>query len=159
MSKNIFETLMGALVIFVAVGFVTIAYKSGSVASADGYNLIAKFDRIDGLGVGSDVRVSGLKVGSVIENKIDPNTYQAIVKVNVDEKVKLPKDSSAEIVSDGLLGGKYLSLVPGGDTRMLKSGEEIQFTQSSVNIEAMIGKFMFGSTDEKEEDKKEEDIF
>lgn len=166
MGKNIFETLVGALVLAVAVGFVIIAYQSGSVTATDGYELTAKFDRVDGLNVGSDVRVSGLKVGSVVNQHIDPATYLAIVTLTIDDKVKIPKDSIAEIVSNGLLGGKYLALVPGGDEAMFADGEEIRFTQPSISIESLIGKFLFGGSDdgddaatEGDSSKDEDDIF
>lgn len=164
MGKNIFETLMGAIVLVVAAGFVSIAYKSGNVSSTDGYFLSAKFDRVDGLNIGSDVRISGIKVGSVVEQIVDPETYSAIIKVAIEDKYKLPKDSSAEISSESLLGGKYLSIVPGGDDKMLENGGEIQFTQSSVNLEQLLGKFVFGSADEKQKNEGEaadnvEDIF
>lgn len=148
MQRNVIETVMGAVVLMVAAGFTYIAYQSGNVATANGYVLSAKFDRVDGLVVGSDVRISGLKVGSVVKQHIDPESYLAVVTVNVDDTVRLPKDSSAEIVSDGLLGNKYLALVPGGAEDMLENEDEIQFTQSSVNLEQLLGKVVFGSADD-----------
>ena len=96
-----------------------------------GYDLTARFDHIDGLTLGSDVKIAGVKVGSVTEQSIDPKTFQAIVGVRIDGAIKLPKDSSAEIVSDGLLGGKYLSLTPGGEDDNLKPGGRISITQSA----------------------------
>lgn len=152
MKRNIFETIIGAIVLCVALGFIVIAYQSGKVSSSDGYQLFAKFDQADGLNVGSDARVSGLKVGSVTKLVIDPKTYLAIATITVENDVKLPKDTTAKIVSDGLLGGKYLSLVPGGDPEMLKQNEQIQFTQSSINLEQLIGKFAFGGVDDKKPD-------
>ena len=163
MGKNIFETLVGAVVLLVALGFVVITYKSGAVdKSGNGYSVVAKFDRVDGLSVGGEVKVSGLTVGVVTKQRIDPETYLAIVEFTINDEVKLPKDSSAEIIGDGLLGGKYLAIVPGGDDKYLQSGDEIQFTQSSVSIESLIGKFMFkgdGKEDSDSEKTAEEDIF
>ncbi len=154
MNKNIIETVMGAVVLFVAAGFIYIAYKSGNIAApSDGYVLSAKFDQVDGLGVGSDVRISGLKVGTVTDQKVDPETYQAVVTFAINDDIKLPKDSTAMITSEGLLGGKYMALVPGADDAMLVSGDVVQFTQSSVNLEQLLGKFAFGSVD-KDESKK-----
>jgi len=166
MGKNIFETLVGAVVLVVAAGFVFIAYKSGNVATSNGYTITAKFDRIDGLSIGSDVRISGLKVGSVVGQDIDQQSYEAVVKVSIIDKYKLPEDSSAEIVSDGLLGSKYMALVPGGSDNMLKNGDEIKITQSAISIESLIGKYIFGGADEKNKEakdheppKNEDDIF
>lgn len=152
MNKNLIETVMGAVVLLVAVGFLAFAYKSGKVQTGNGYHLIAKFDRVDGLTNGADVRVSGIKVGSVADQQIDPKTYQAIVTVSVDNAVKIPTDSTAEIVGDGLLGSKYLAIVPGAEDNMLTENGEIKFTQSSVSLEQLIGKLMFSGGDSKKKD-------
>lgn len=153
MKRNVIETIMGAVVLLVAAGFLFVAMKSGSVQTVTGYPIIGKFDRIDGLVVGADVRISGIKVGAVSATNIDPNTYQAVVTMTVGDTVKVPEDSSAEIVSDGLLGSKYVAVVPGGDTNMLASGDEIHYTQSSISLESLIGKFIYGGTD-KDKGKK-----
>ena len=116
MKRNVIETMMGGLVLLVAAGFLFFAYKSGNVQSATGYTITAKFDRVDGLVVGADIRVSGIKVGAVTAQNIDPQTYQAIVSMTIRDDVKVPNDSSAEIVGDGLLGGKYIAIVPGGSS-------------------------------------------
>lgn len=145
MNRNVFETLLGAVVLLVAGLFLSLAYKLGNVQSENGYHVKAKFERVDGLNLGSDVRVSGLKVGSVVSQAIDPESYLAVITFAIKDDVKLPKDSTAEIISDGLLGGKYVALVPGSDEEMLKDGDAIEFTQSSVSIEQLIGKFVFGS--------------
>lgn len=159
MGRNVFETVMGAIVLIVAGFFIFIAYKSGNINSGvGGYKLTAKFEKIDGLSVGSDVRVSGMKVGTVASQGIENETYYAVVTLNINNNIKLPKDSSAKIASDGLLGGKYLAIVPGGDSDMLKGGDTIQYTQSAVNLEELIAKAIFGSAekDNKSEDKKAE---
>lgn len=151
MGRTVFETIMGAVVLLVATGFIYIAYSSGNVkATADGYNLQAKFDRADGLVLGTDVRVSGIKVGAVAKQEIDPKTYMAVVTMNVDKKIQLPEDSSAEIVGDGLLGSKYIAIVPGGAEKMIPENGEIKFTQSSVSLEQLIGKFVFGAAEDDE---------
>lgn len=152
-GRNLIETVMGAVVLILAAGFVFFAYKSGNVAEVSGYNVSAKFDRADGVVTGSDVRVSGIKIGSVTAQAIDPQTFLAVIQMTINDEIKLPADSSAEIVSDGLLGGKYIAIVPGGDSENLKDNGQIQYTQSSVSIEQLIGKFMFSGDDKK---KKEE---
>lgn len=159
MNKNYFETIVGFIVLLVALAFSYKAYLgSGSgEAEIDGYSLNVNFDRVDGLNVGADVKVSGLKVGKVVEAEIDPKTYQAKIKLSVEDSVKLPDDSSAEIISAGLLGDKYVALVPGGSETYLKDDDKIKFSQPSISIEALIGKFMFGSTgDKKESDENKE---
>lgn len=155
MQRSYLETFVGLLVLLVAITFTYHSYKTAEMGKddVDGYTLTANFDRIDGLNVGGDVKISGIKVGTVREATIDPDTYQAKVKLIVDNKLKLPDDSSAEIISAGLLGDKYLALVPGGSDQYFKDGDKIKFTQSSISLEALIGKFMFGSSSDKKKEK------
>ena len=143
MTRNILETLLGAVVLIVAVGFLAFAYNSSQIQQTDGYELIARFDKVDGLEPGSDVRISGIKVGSVLDQTLDPETYRAEVRFSLREDVRLPADTSAAVVSNGLLGGKYLALVPGGDIEMLEDGDEVTLTQSAVNLEDLIGHMIF----------------
>lgn len=143
MRGNVVEALLGAVVLVVAAGFLVFAYSSTEVGSVAGYEVSAKFDRVDGLAVGSDVRLGGIKVGTIVGQTLEPDTYLAIVRMSIDPAIRLPADSSAEIVSDGLLGGRYLSLVPGGAEKMLATGDEIRFTQSPVSLENLIGRLIF----------------
>ncbi|MFC4234579.1 outer membrane lipid asymmetry maintenance protein MlaD [Thalassospira xianhensis] len=145
MSNRLIESLAGAAVIAVAVGFATYSYSRAGIESVDGYELSASFNRIDGLTVGNDVRISGVKVGSVTAQELNPKTYMAVVKMTVRSDVELPADSSAKIASDGLLGGKFVSLEPGGDIDMLAPGGEIEYTQGSVNLEELIGQVIYSS--------------
>jgi phospholipid/cholesterol/gamma-HCH transport system substrate-binding protein len=147
MGGNVVETLIGAVVLVVAVAFLTFAYGRADVGAVAGYEVVARFERIDGLSAGSDVRMSGIKVGTITDQSLDKEDYLAVVRMSIDPAVQLPEDSSAEVVSDGLLGSKYMSLVPGGADDMIEPGGEIKFTQSSVSLEALIGKFMFSSDD------------
>lgn len=144
MTRNLLETLLGAIVLIVAVGFLGFAYSASQLGDEEGYELIARFDRVDGLQRGSDVRIGGIKVGTVVAQDLDPETYRARVHFTVREDVEVPSDSSVAVVTDGLLGGKYLSLVPGGDIEMLGAGDEILLTQSSINLEDLIGHFIYG---------------
>jgi phospholipid/cholesterol/gamma-HCH transport system substrate-binding protein len=143
MTRNLLETLLGAIVLIVAVGFLVFAYNTSQVDQTGGYELIARFDKVDGLERGSDVRISGIKVGTVIDQTLDPETYRAEVRFSLREDVQLPADTSAAVVSNGLLGGKYLALVPGGDIEMLEPGDEVTLTQSAVNLEDLIGHMIF----------------
>ncbi len=147
MGGNLVETLVGAVVLAVAAVFVVFAVTRTDVGAVAGYEVIAKFDRIDGLSVGADVRVSGIKVGTVIDQRLDLETYLAVVRMSIDPAVLIPTDSSAAIVSDGLLGGKFMSVTVGGEEEMLEPGDEIRYTQASISIEQLIGKFVFGGAD------------
>jgi phospholipid/cholesterol/gamma-HCH transport system substrate-binding protein len=143
MSRNLLETLLGAIVLIVAIGFLLFAYNTSQVKENGGYELIARFDKVDGLERGSDVRISGIKVGSVLDQTLDPETYRAEVRFSLREDIQLPADTSAAVVSNGLLGGKYLALIPGGDIEMLEPGGEVTLTQSAVNLEDLIGHMIF----------------
>ena len=143
---SIAEILTGAVVLLVAAGFLAYAVAHSGRSTTAGYTLYAKFEHIDGLGLGADVRLAGVKVGSVNEERIDPESFQAVVALSVRDDIKLPKDSAAIITSESLLGGKYLSLQPGGDETMLQPGQTITITQSSVSLEELLGKFIFSMT-------------
>ena len=151
MRGNVVEALLGAVVLVVAAGFLVFAYSSTDVAAIEGYQVHAKFDRVDGLMIGSDVRLGGIKVGTVVGQELEADTYLAVVSMTIDPKIKLPADSSAEIISDGLLGSKYLSLVPGGDEEIIEVGGEIRFTQSPIILENLIGQLIFSQGESKDE--------
>ncbi len=144
--RGLAEVLTGAVVLAVAAGFLIFAITHSGRGTASGYRLTARFDRIDGLAVGSDVRIAGVKVGAVTDAQIDPESFLAVVTLTVRPDIQLPRDSSAEITSESLLGGKYLSLSPGGDGTMLKPGQTITITQSSISLEQLLGKFIFNMT-------------
>lgn len=147
--RNAAEVITGAAVLAVAAGFMAYAVSHSGRGGVSGYPLRAKFDRIDGLNVGADVRLAGVKVGAVTAARIDPVSFLAEVDFSVQPGLQLPKDSSAEITSDGLLGGKYLSLVPGGDSTVLQPGQAVTITQSAVSLEQLLGKFIFSVTEAK----------
>ncbi|MDE3016095.1 MAG: outer membrane lipid asymmetry maintenance protein MlaD [Pseudomonadota bacterium] len=154
MQKNILETLMGAVVLIVAGAFLVFAYQGSQMRIEEGYTVSGKFGDVSGIALGSDVRIGGIKVGVVSGLTLDPKTYDAVVSMQIRRDTKLPVDSSAAIVSSGLLGDKFVQLTPGGDDKMLANGGTLQFTQSAVNLEEMIGKFMFsGGGVDKNKDK------
>jgi len=146
MKKNLIETIMGAVVLIVAAFFLVFAYTTANIETVEGYKVVAKFDRVDGLNQGSDVRMSGIKVGTVLSQSLDTNDYLAVVTLSIENSVKLPVDTSASITSDSLLGTKYLNLSPGGSDQMLKPGEAIQHTQGSIDLFALIGQIIFSQT-------------
>ncbi len=141
--RNIAEVLIGAIVLIVAAGFLAYALAHSGRTKGSGYDLSAKFDHIDGLGDGSDVRLAGVKVGTVVSEQIDPKSFEAVVTFTVRNDIKLPKDTAAIITSESLLGGKYVSLQPGADDTTLQPGQSITITQGSVSLEELLGKFIF----------------
>ncbi|MBA4209753.1 MAG: outer membrane lipid asymmetry maintenance protein MlaD [Parvibaculum sp.] len=147
MQSNLVETLIGTLVVAVAAVFLFYGYSSSGMRSASGYQVNAAFSAVDGLANGADVRLSGIKIGTVVRQRLDPETYQAVVTLDIASNVKLPDDSSAKITSEGLLGGSYISVTPGGSEDMLTSGGEIMFTQGSVDLMSLIGQAVFSATD------------
>ena len=141
MRRNVIETVMGAVVLVVAIMFVTFAFRSSGLTTGDGYKLHAEFNNVTGIASGTDVRISGVKVGTVVGQELDPKTFRAIVELNIDPSVELPVDSSVRIVPEGLLGGNYVSLEPGAEDDTLPDGGRIQFTQGSVNLLDLATKF------------------
>ena len=142
-TRNAGELIAGAVVLAAAAGFLGYAVANTGRSTVSGYRLNAAFDNISGINVGSPVRLAGVQVGSVTGARIDPQSYRAVLTFTVQPAVKLPEDSSAEITTEGLLGGNSLSLTPGGDEKMLADGGEIKITQSPVSIEQMLGKFIY----------------
>ncbi len=148
MRRNVIETIMGAVVIAAAAAFLYVIY-TGSGISEDrgGYDLVIRFDSGGSTLPGTDVRMSGVKIGAVTDQRFDPEAYQAVVTINIDDAVKLPKDSSAVVTSDGLLGGAYIKLLPGAEEEMLKSGDRIQNAQGALDLADLITKFVAGGDD------------
>lgn len=143
MRGNVIETVMGAVVLVIAALFLFFAYTTSGVRAVGGYPVTAQFSRIDGVRDGTDVRIAGVKVGSVVSESLDPKTYLATVTMNINPKYKLPDDTVAEITSSGLLGDKYMSLEPGGSDKDIPPGGQIKYTQAPVSLENMIGQMIF----------------
>ena len=145
MSGNLVETLIGAAVLAVAGFFLYFSYEKADIGVVQGYTLMAKFDKVDGVKAGSDIMLAGIKVGTVMDQSLDTEEYLAVLTLSLSSDVKLPDDSAIKIASDGLLGGKYLSIDPGGSEDYLAAGEEIRFTQGSVDLTELIGKAIYSS--------------
>ena len=145
-NKNYFEILVGFFVLLCAMFFLFGSIKTANIKKTDdGYILSANFNNAGGIAVGSDVKIAGVKVGAIVSMALDPQSYQAKITFSIANNIKIPSDSSAKIASDGLLGGKFLSLEIGGSDEYLSENQEIAFTQSSVNFEDLLGKFIFGN--------------
>ena len=134
MRRNIIETIMGAVVLLVAIFFVTFVFQSSGVKTVEGYQVVASFDDASGLAAGTEVRMAGVKIGTVQANELDTETFMAKVTMNIQDGIEMPTDTSARIIPDGLLGGNFIALEPGGDEDVLKNGSVISFTQGSINV-------------------------
>jgi len=145
MRRNVIETVLGGVVLAVAGFFLFFAYTSSDVRTVGGYPLEARFSSTGGLQPGADVRISGVKVGTVTGQYLDKASYQAVLRMEIDPGIRLPRDTTASIASESLLGGRYLNLQPGGDEEMLEPNERIAYTQSAVNLEELLGRFIFSS--------------
>lgn len=144
MSENRAEILTGGLVLAVAVGFLGWSMQGRSSGGAGSYELKASFRSVEGVTVGTDVRLAGVKVGTVTSLSLNPKTYFADATLSVREGVVLPSDSAALISSEGLLGGSYVELQPGGSLEDYAAGDEIEDTQGSVSVITMLMKFVDG---------------
>ena len=145
MQRNTLETVMGAIVLLAAAGFVTLAYEAADIKGNGGYEIIAEFGSTGGLSVGDDVRISGIKVGRITEQSLDPITYSARIAMAIAPDIEIPADSSARITAASLLGGNYLDLMPGAEDEMLAAGAVIYDTRDPVSISDLLGKMVFSS--------------
>ena len=147
MNESKTEVLIGALVLVVAAVFLIYAGKTTgySTATTNEYSLHASFRAADGISIGTDVRMAGVKVGRVTDLRLDPKTFRADAEFTVTDGIELPDDSAVEIASEGLLGGNYVQLIPGGSPITLEPGAEIEFTQGSVSLISLLMKFVSGS--------------
>lgn len=144
MQRNVIETVIGALVLGVAGLFLAFAYTTADLGGVrGGYQVSAQFDRVTGLRVGGDVLISGVKVGTVTGQRLDPVTFLAEVTITLDPAIQLPTDTVAVIASDGLMGGKFLSLDPGADDDVIPPGGRIHYTQSTPGLEQLLGQVIY----------------
>jgi phospholipid/cholesterol/gamma-HCH transport system substrate-binding protein len=140
------ETLIGAVVVAIAAVFFMFAYQtSGKSHAAGAYRVSAEFDNAEGVSVGTDVRVAGVKVGSVVDFTLNAENFQANVLMELDPKVKLTEDATAKVTAEGLLGSKFISLEQGGAEAVLADGGVISNTQGAVDIWSLISQAMFQS--------------
>ena len=153
MNRNAVETVMGAVVLVVAAVFLFFAYTTSQVRAVSGYELTARFDRVEGLRDGSDVRISGIKVGSVISQRLDPKTFVAVVRLSVEPDIQLPVDTVATITSAGLFSDNYVALEPGNEDQLIKPGGQIDHTQSPMNLQALIGQYIFSQQSAQKKDE------
>ncbi len=142
MASNVAETIIGAAVLAAAGGFLVYAAQTAEIGGVGGdyYEVSAPFRKADGLGVGADVRVSGVKVGTVTALGLDQNTYRAVAKLTISDDYKIPEDSTVTIATEGLLGGSFISIDPGASDFFFENGSVAEFTQGSVSILELVGR-------------------
>src|ERR1700761_4219901 len=136
-QNNFAETLIGALVVAVAVAFLAFTYMRTGTGSLSGYEVNARLPKVDGLGVGTDVRLAGVKIGKITDLVLDPKNYLVTVHMSIRDDIKIPTDSSLMITSSGILGSSYLSITPGGDPTDIAPGGYIENTQAANATDLM----------------------
>ena len=146
MGRNSVETVLGAVVLIVAVVFLSVAYNAAQIEAVQGYQLKASFLKVGGLSSGSDVRINGIKVGTVTDRRLDPQTFDAVVTMSIQPDVKLPEDSVATIGSEGILGGKYIRLKPGKSKKTIPEGGKIGKSEDFKSLEDQVGDIIFLAT-------------
>jgi phospholipid/cholesterol/gamma-HCH transport system substrate-binding protein len=139
---NLAETVIGAVVVAIAVLFIGLIYTRTGSGGLSGYEIQAQLNKVDGMAVGTDVRLAGVKIGSVSDLTLDPRTYLVTVHMTIRNDVKIPDDSSLQVTAAGLLGSPYISITPGGDDKVLASGGTIENAQGSVNMMDLINRFI-----------------
>lgn len=141
MKQNAVETLTGAIVIVVAAAFLFFIYTTTGIGGlSNGYPVKASFNNLGGVGIGSDVRISGVKVGTVTAQELD-DVYEAVLTLTINSDIKIPNDSTAKITSEGLLGASYVAIEPGGSETFLAAGEQFQYTQPALDLWSIVSSF------------------
>lgn len=147
MGRNHIETIMGGVVLLVAGFFLAFAYSQADLGAVKGYTVKAAFLSVGGLQNGGEVRINGIKVGSVIDQTIDPASFNAVVRMSIRPDIHLPADTLAVIASDGLLGGKFVQLNPGRSGQIIPADGTIANTKNFKSLEEMVGEIIFLATD------------
>ena len=146
MKKNPIETILGFLVIILACLFLFFACSRIDTKDISGYTVVANFAKVGGLGAGADVRIAGLKVGSVLKTELDQEDYTVNVYLSIDSNVKLPIDTVAAIADAGIMGDKYIRLEPGKAQAILNANDKLAQTKSYKSLEDSVSEFIFLST-------------
>jgi len=152
MNKRPVETIMGLVVLAVAAVFMLFAYNVSDLQVVKGYEVNARFMKIGGLNTGADVRINGIKVGTVTSQKINPEDYMVDVKLSIMSDVELPVDSVITVAGDGLMGDKFIKIEPGKSKEKLQPGSTIEQTKDAKSLEDMVGEIIFMVTNEDEKE-------
>lgn len=152
MNKKPVETIMGVVVLAVAALFMVFAYQVSDLQAVKGYELNARFMKVGGLNTGADVRINGIKVGSVVSQNINPLDYMVDVKLSLMPSISLPVDSAITIAGDGLMGDKFIKIEPGRSTQKIEPGATVQYTKDAKSLEDMVGEIIFMVTNDEKND-------
>ena len=145
MSQNPTEVMVGGVVLAAALGFAFYtAQATGLSTSTDGYELNASFRSLEGVSVGTDVRLAGVKIGTVTDMVLNPETYRADTVFSVSDGIAIPDDSAVVVASEGLLGGNFVEIVPGGSPFFFEAGDQVEDTQGAVSLISLLLKFVAG---------------
>ncbi len=146
MRRNVLETILGGLVLLIAGTFLVFAWRTSEVQAVQGYQVTARFLKVGGLEAGSDVRINGVKVGTVVARELDLANFEAVVTMTIAPRIQLPGDTVAVITSDGLFGGKYVRLIPGAEEAHIGAGGEIEKTRDFKSLEDSVSEIIFLAT-------------
>lgn len=149
MAYRTWEVLLGAVVLIAAAVFVAFALRTTGTAltQSQGYPLTATFRSAEGVRPGTEVRLAGVKIGTVTALTVDPQSFRAQISVSIDPAIALPADSTIQVASEGLLGGTFVEILPGGDIDNLQPGDTFQDTQSAVSLIQLLLRAFTGSDD------------
>jgi phospholipid/cholesterol/gamma-HCH transport system substrate-binding protein len=142
MKRGALEVLVGAAVCVVIALLVAGGVSGGFGGSSSGYTLTARYDQADGLAVGNPVHLAGVEIGKVSAMRLDPKSLRPIVEFRIEDTARIPRDSAAMILSDGVLGGKFVKIEPGVENEYLKPGDRFEFVQDSVIVEELLAKIV-----------------
>lgn len=146
MSKQVVEMLVGAGMLLFGVAFVALAFGASGPDTDNGYRVVAVFNDASGLVPGTEIRIAGIKIGSVVDKQFDAEAYEAVVTFVVDDHIKLPADSEALIEPDGLLGGNFVLVKPGSERSYIPPGGQFTATRGAINVIDVIGRHIFDGT-------------
>ncbi|UWR69758.1 outer membrane lipid asymmetry maintenance protein MlaD [Phaeobacter inhibens] len=149
MSHNTTEVLAGGLVLAAAIGFAVYAGQAAGLSRAgSSYELNASFRSLEGVSIGTDVRLAGVKIGTVTGVDLNPQTFRADTRFSVKDGIEIPDDSAVVISSEGLLGGNFVEVMPGGSPFAFEVGDAVEDTQGAVSLISLLVKFVAGGGDE-----------
>ncbi|MBR5599331.1 MAG: MCE family protein [Alphaproteobacteria bacterium] len=143
MNKKPVETIMGLVVLVVAALFMVFAYRVSDLQVVKGYEITARFLKVGGLNTGADVRINGVKVGTVTFQKINPLDYMVDVKMNISPEIVLSADSQFSVAGDGLMGDKFIKIEPGNKEEKLTNGSIVENTKDAKSLEDLVGEIIF----------------
>lgn len=157
MNKQTLHTLVGAAALLVAAFVFVISHQGGPRETASGYPIVGRFASIDGIGVGTKVLLTGIEIGKVAGYTYDLEGQRAIVTFTIEDDIKIPLDSVALIVSDGLLGSKYIKIQPGGEIDMMQGGDEFEYVQDAIAFEEILEKVILNAEQQRNKNKEKDE--